>query len=99
MTRQDVLQMELRSIKQNVSDIERQKTKLSKQIQNISSEEDNIRGQISSLEEKLKTLVSHKEEYKREQVEIQQRSTGETNKLNLIQDTLMGVDIQLEKVR
>lgn len=97
-TRNEVLQNEADNIRKSIQKTEQQRKGNKLKIVNIEREETKVKQEIKSLEDKLSTLVQHKKEYVNGEAELKLKHDNERNKLNMIQDTLLNIEIQIEKV-
>ncbi|XP_060067086.1 uncharacterized protein LOC132547338 [Ylistrum balloti] len=99
IARQDVMLTEAESIKGKMEKLSDQIHRQQRQVQSISQEETKIRKQIKELEDKLQQLTSHREAYSQEQDQLQGKYNSEANRLNLIKETLLTLEIEIEKVQ
>ncbi|KAK3108488.1 hypothetical protein FSP39_008990 [Pinctada imbricata] len=98
-TRQDVLRSEVKSIQGHMKSLTSQIEQEDRQINNVAKEEEKVKGQIRSLEEKLQMLQSHKEQYEKDRDDLKRQKEEGRNKLNMAKDTLLTVEIEMEKCR
>ena len=99
LTRQSVLKSEATDVQRNIKTITHEIKQEEKQIHNIVLEENKVREQIQNLQEKLEALEHHRKQYTVSKEDMNQRKVSESNRLNLIQDTLLTLEIEIEKVK
>lgn len=98
LTRQSVLKSEAGDIQGDIKNLSQQIKQEQKQIQSISIEENKVTEQIRAMQEKLDMLREHRNQFTRSKEELNQKKTSEANRLNLVQDTLISLEIEIEKV-
>ncbi|XP_021375201.1 uncharacterized protein LOC110464348 [Mizuhopecten yessoensis] len=99
IARQDVLLAEADSIKSTMDTLSNQIHRQQRQVHSIAQEETKLRKQMKELEDKLQQLTSHREGYSKEQDQLQHKYNTEANRLNLIKETLLSLEIEVEKVQ
>ncbi|XP_033762787.1 uncharacterized protein LOC117344226 [Pecten maximus] len=99
IARQDVMLAEADSVKDTMDKLSNRIHKQQHQVHSIAQEETKLRKQIKDLEDKLEQLTSHREGYSKEQDQLQQKYNTEANRLNLIKETLLSLEIEVEKVQ
>ena len=96
--RQDVLNTEIRDIQGEINSYVKEISDGERQISKIQQEEKKVIGQIQSLQDKLHSLEQHRAQYERECECTRQAQKETREKLHQTQDILLTVEIQMEKV-
>ncbi|XP_069110632.1 uncharacterized protein [Argopecten irradians] len=99
IARQDVMLAEADSVKETMDQLSEKIHKQQRQVHSIAQEETKLRKQIKDLEEKLQQLTTHRKEYSEEQDQLQHKYNTEANRLNMIKETLLSLEIEAEKVQ
>ncbi|XP_052248729.1 uncharacterized protein LOC127856501 isoform X3 [Dreissena polymorpha] len=99
LTRRDILKEEAENITSVIDDLSHQLKRERKQVYSIESKEKTVEAEISKLQQQLQQLASHRMEYERKCDEIEIQSKEETNRLNLVKDSLSSVQLQIDKVK
>nr|XP_022308855.1 probable inactive serine/threonine-protein kinase bub1 [Crassostrea virginica] len=97
--RQDVLNTEIRDIQGEINSYVKEISDGERQISKIQQEEKKVIGQIQSLQDKLHSLEQHRAQYERECECTRQAQKETREKLHQTQDILLTVEIQMEKAR